>query len=169
MLKSQQEIVAQGMSYLQSVSHSNYTAILAPHFISSAGSHFRHIIDHYLAIIFGIENNLIDYDIRHRGGEIEVSPELAIEKLDYIALWLGKLTPIMLNKTIELSTEISVTDKKTLILQTSVARELVFAGSHAVHHYALIAQIALMQNASIPPSFGIAPATATFLRPHNLQ
>lgn len=167
MLSSQLEILSQGKLYLNTVSESDYTAIISPNFISSAGSHMRHIIDHYLAIISGSENGLIDYDVRLRGNKIELSPQLAIEKLNEIADKILNFSANELNKIIPLSSEVSVTNKNIQTVKTSIARELMFAGSHAVHHYAMIAQITFAQKASLPECFGIAPATATFLREQN--
>lgn len=164
MIVSQLEIIDQGLSYLESVSTEDYIDIVSPNFISSAGSHIRHIIDHYQAIISGFNGEVIDYDIRERGSQFELSPTLAIEKLHQIADWIKTLTEEKLNKHIMLSTEVSVTNKNIQNVLTSVARELVFAGSHAVHHYAMIAQISFAQNRLLPQSFGLAPATATFLR-----
>jgi hypothetical protein len=169
MITSQLEILAQGKSYLKTVSKTDYITIMSPNFISSAGSHMRHIIDHYLAIMSGIEQNLINYDTRLRGSQLENSPTLAIEMLTKIANWLQELSTNELNKTITLTTEVSVRSKNVQKVQTSVARELVFAGSHAVHHYAMIAQIANMQKTNLAQSFGLAPATATFFRETNKQ
>ncbi|TWX46548.1 hypothetical protein [Colwellia hornerae] len=169
MITSQLEIIEQGQLYLKTVSKKNYAEIILPNFISSAGTHMRHIIDHYLAIISGIENKMINYDLRVRGGQIELSPELAGVKLNEIANWIQSMSEDKLNKVITLATEVSVTNKNIQKVQTSIARELVFAGSHAVHHYAMIAQITFAQHsaaqtAELPQNFGFAPATATFLR-----
>lgn len=169
MIKSQLEIIEQGLSYLGSVSKGDYTDIVSPNFISSSGSHMRHIIDHYQAIICSVNSGLIDYDIRERGSKFELSPALAIEKLRQIATWIKTLTEDKMNKLIMLSTEVSLSNQNIQKVQTSVARELVFAGSHAVHHYAMIAQISFAQNLQLPQSFGLAPATATFLRHENKQ
>jgi hypothetical protein len=57
-----------------------------------------------------------------------------------------------------------VTNQNVQSVQTSIARELVFAGSHAVHHYAVIAQISFAQTKALPQTFGLAPATATYMR-----
>tara|TARA_R110001583_G_scaffold46761_14_gene146607 strand:+ start:13234 stop:13749 length:516 start_codon:yes stop_codon:yes gene_type:complete len=168
MLTSQLEIIQQGQDYLHSLVingvSENYREVISPLFISSAGAHMRHIIDHYLAIISGLNQGLIDYDVRHRGDKLELEPELAQAKLTQISHWLQSLATTDLNRTLVLSTEISVTQTKTQSVPTSLARELVFAGSHAVHHYAMIAQIAQQQKLALPASFGIAPATATHLR-----
>jgi hypothetical protein len=168
MITSQLEIIEQGQLYLDSVSKQDYIEIISPNFISSAGSHIRHIIDHYLAIMSGLKNEIINYDVRIRGGQLESSPNLAKEKLDDIATWIKSLEKDELDKMVTLSTEISVTNENIQKVQTSVARELIFAGSHAVHHYAMIAQISFAQKnalqTSLPHNFGLAPATATFLR-----
>jgi len=169
MITSQLEIIEQAQQYLKTVSTADYTAIISPNFVSSAGSHIRHVIDHYLAIISGIPNEIIDYDVRVRGGQIESSPQLALDKLDEIVVWIKNLSEDDLTKIVTLSTEISVIKKNIQQVKTSVLRELVFVGSHAVHHYAMIAQITFAQQdvkdkKELPQGFGLAPATVTFLR-----
>jgi uncharacterized damage-inducible protein DinB len=164
MLNSQLEILGQGQSYLKNVTAEHYTAIIKPNFISCAGAHMRHIIDHYLAIMAGVNSGLIDYDVRFRGVGPEQDRLLASVRLTEIALWIEQLTDEDLEATIWVSTEVCVSTKKVLRVQSSIARELVFAASHAVHHYAMIAQIAFAQKAPLPAIFGLAPATATFLR-----
>jgi uncharacterized damage-inducible protein DinB len=164
MHNSQLEILAQGQSYLKTVTSEHYTAVIKPNFISSAGAHMRHVIDHYLAIMAGVDSGLIDYDDRLRGAGPEQDRLLASEKLNKIARWIEQLTDDDLAAVTWLSTEVCASTKTVLRVQTSIARELVFATSHAVHHYAMIAQIAFAQKAPLPISFGLAPATATFLR-----
>ena len=164
MLSSHLEIIEQGKGYLDNVSKEDYTSIISPNFVSSAGSHIRHILDHYDAIILGLKNELIDYDKRERGSQVELSPELAIAKFNEIVHWLKSLTAETLNRQITLATEVSVTHKDIQKVLTTVARELIFASSHAVHHYAMIAQISFAQEKVLAQTFGLAPATATFNR-----
>ncbi len=164
MINSQLEVLTQGKNYLKTVSTHHYNEIIAPNFISSAGAHIRHIIDHYQAIISGSEHHHIDYDLRSRGGNIENDPAMAFNKLTEISTWLQQLTIENLTQQVTLSTEISVSSCHVETVNTTVARELVFAASHAVHHYAMIAQISLHQQQPLPQYFGIAPATATYLR-----
>jgi hypothetical protein len=169
MIMSQLGIIEQAQQYLNTVSKKNYAEIPSPNFMSSAGAHMRHIIDHYLAIISGVESKLINYDARVRGSKIESSPELAAEKLTEIAVWIKNLSQHDLSKIVTLSTEVSIANENVQKVQTTIVRELVFAGSHAVHHFAMIAQISLtqknsLQTTELPHNFGLAPATATFLR-----
>ncbi|MBU2923451.1 DinB family protein [Colwellia sp. 4_MG-2023] len=164
MIKSQLEIIEQAQSYLNQVSQEDYTAIISPNFISSAGSHIRHIIDHYLALMSGLHNNEIDYDKRGRGSSVELHPTLAIDKLNEISDWIKSLSERQLNTLLPLKTEVSMTSKNVQTVQTSIARELVFVGSHAVHHYAMIAQISFAQTKALPQTFGLAPATVSYMR-----
>ncbi|PHR83716.1 MAG: hypothetical protein COA59_10135 [Colwellia sp.] len=168
MLTSQLEIIKQGQDYLNILIYNNndstYRNVLSPLFISSAGAHMRHIIDHYLALIASLQSGKVDYDVRHRNSKVEQEPQLALDKLVQISNWLKSLTGTDLTRVLILYTEVSVTEKKVQSVPTSLARELVFSGSHAVHHYAMIAQMAQQQKMALPSSFGIAPATATYLR-----
>lgn len=173
MITSQLEILEQARLYLKGVTQEDYVEIISPNFISSAGSHIRHIIDHYQSVISGLENNIIDYDFRLRGNKVEENPKLALERFDEIAAWMENLTSSELNQNVTLSTEVSTSNKEIQVVQSSLARELIFVGSHAVHHYAMITQISFAQSdknnsaSKANVTFGIAPATATFLREKN--
>jgi len=164
MVSSQLEILRQAKDYLNTISTLQYNEVITPNFMSSAGAHIRHIIDHYQAIKVGVQKQFIDYDIRKRESDIEHTPLAALSKLAEISLWLQNLNSDALATTMTLSTEVSISSYQVETVNTTLARELVFAASHAVHHFAMIAQIALLQQQSLPPNFGLAPATATYLR-----
>ncbi|WP_022940666.1 hypothetical protein [Psychromonas hadalis] len=164
MIHSQINILKQAQSYLCSVTASQYNEIVKPLFISSAGAHIRHILDHYRAIITGLEAGLIDYDKRSRGGCVETDIDEALTLITQIEKFLLSLSPTQLQQTLQLSTEVCVERKQVEVVGTTLARELVFVGSHAIHHYAMIEQISKAQKLATPEQFGIAPATATFLR-----
>ncbi|KKN01689.1 hypothetical protein LCGC14_1125290 [marine sediment metagenome] len=164
MLNSQLEILAQGHAYLEGVTKEDYSQVVTPNFISSAGAHMRHIIDHYQSLMLGFSSQKVDYDCRLRGGDIESSPKAAINKIAEIASWIEQLSSDDFNTPLLLSSEVSIKSKNVQTVTTSLARELIFVGSHAVHHYAMISQITFAQKASFDQSFGLAPSTATFLR-----
>lgn len=164
MINSQLTILEQAQAYLKATTSSQYTQIIHPLFISSAGAHMRHILDHYRAIITGMDDGFIDYDKRSRGGDSELNPNSALAEIEQIKTFLLSLSKSQLKMAMQLSTEISVTEKQVEVVNTTLARELIFAGSHAIHHFAMIEQISKAQNKATPQQFGIAPATATFLR-----
>jgi hypothetical protein len=169
MLNSQLEILAQGRAYLEGVSKSNYSQVITPNFISSAGAHMRHIIDHYQALMVGFYEQKIDYDFRLRGSDIESCPNAALDKISEIESWLTALTDDDFNQSLLLSSEVSIKSKNVQIVSTSLARELLFVSSHAVHHYAMISQISFAQKTALDQNFGLAPSTATFLRENSKQ
>lgn len=67
-------------------------------------------------------------------------------------------------RVVRVKSEISLQKSASVTLESSLMRELVFVGSHTVHHYALIKVIANDQGLQVSSNFGIAPATASFLR-----
>lgn len=164
MIKSQINILAQAESYLRTVTADQYTQVVTPLFSSSAGQHIRHILDHYVAIITGLSTGLVDYDKRNRGGKVESNIQEAFALISEIDAFLLALTDKQLNSTIQLSTEVNIEYKQVELVNTTLARELAFAGGHAIHHFAMIEQIAKAQKLTTPSQFGIAPSTATFLR-----
>ncbi|PCI71541.1 MAG: hypothetical protein COB38_05485 [Gammaproteobacteria bacterium] len=168
MIQSQIEIIEQAIIFLQSVDGKDYSQVITPKFESSAGSHIRHIIDHYESIRNGFISGEVDYNIRSRGASVEKNPQLAIQKLTFLSNWISELTATDINRKITLTTEVSIIRKEIVSIESNIARELIFAGSHAIHHYAIISQIIKNQIKSdksyTPYNFGIAPATATFLR-----
>jgi len=164
MINSQINTLAQAKSYLSTVTSEQYKEVITPLFISSSGQHLRHILDHYVAIIEGLDIGLIDYDKRTRGGVIETDIAAASALILEIETFLLSLTDNQLQEKIQLSTEVCVVKKKVVVVNTTLARELVFVGSHAIHHFAMIDQISKAQQLVTPEQFGIAPATATFIR-----
>ena len=46
-LEGQLETVQQAKDFLLGLTAENYQAVIKPHFASSAGTHMRHILDHY--------------------------------------------------------------------------------------------------------------------------
>lgn len=164
MINSQIKILLQAKNYLRVVTSDQYREVVSPLFISSSGAHMRHILDHYLAIMDGLQSAMVDYDKRSRGGCIETDCEAALWLISKIESFLLSLTAMQLSSPIQLSTEVCVEEKQVEVVETTLARELIFAGSHAVHHFAMIDQISKTQKMTTPDKFGIAPATATFMR-----
>lgn len=164
MINSQINILAQAKSYLHAVTTEQYREVVTPLFISSAGQHIRHILDHYVSIMDAIHTGIVDYDKRTRGAPVETDIDVALTLLSEIEIFLLSLTPLQLQQKMRLSTEVSVDKKQVEVVDSSLIREIIFVGSHTIHHFAMIEQISKAQKLSTPAQFGIAPATATFMR-----
>lgn len=151
----------QGIHFLDSLSHSQYMDPPASG-QSPVGRHFRHIIDHFLAIKSALPQGIVNYDQRHRGTEVERNKRLAIETLQSLQRWLSEMDDSTLSQSVVVISDIGIGECCQVSVQSTVGRELMFACSHAIHHYALIKP--LTDNQCQPSDFGLAPATASFQR-----
>ncbi|WP_100643660.1 DinB family protein [Alteromonas facilis] len=163
MLQSQVEVVSQALEVLNELSSEEYQQVLTPHFSGSIGQHIRHIIDHYLALQTGSLSGVVDYNQRNRDSNIELSVAVAIEALQAIQRWLQTLSADVLAQSVTVSSEISVTQQVNQRCVSTLAREVMFVSSHAIHHYSLIAIIRSLQGKSVPDLFGYAPATVSYM------
>lgn len=124
---------------------------------SSVGDHFRHILDHYTALLEGWAGGRIDYENRRRDPAVSASPELARSRLlaqteALSALTAAAATPVLVRG-----------EPGDLDTGSTLARELNFVLSHTVHHLALVAFMVRAGGRETPPGFGVAPSTLRHL------
>ncbi|VAW70197.1 hypothetical protein MNBD_GAMMA09-2015 [hydrothermal vent metagenome] len=158
------EVLEQSESFLLSATPSNYRAITKPYFISSCGEHMRHILDHFTALMNDYDSGLINYDRRERGSQIETDIKLAKQQIDKIKTWIFSLSTENLEQPLFIKTEVSVSEKVTAHAGSCLGRELIFSATHAIHHFSIMSIAMQMQDVETDASFGIAPATQTFIR-----
>jgi hypothetical protein len=163
-LKGHLEIVQQAKQFLLSTSEQAYQAVLKPHFSGSAGAHMRHILDHYLAVKEGLISGNINYNKRNRHSQIEQNPQIALIMWQEIEHWLVGVCQLDANLSLQVVSESSMCETQNTETQSTLARELVFVSSHAVHHFSLLAIITSLQGLETEEHFGLAPATASYLR-----
>lgn len=166
------EVVEQGLRLLSSLTGEQYASVTPP-IKSSIAEHVRHILDMYFAIIRR-DGDTIDYDARRRGHTVERDKEQAHRELSEVRDWLARFDLGMENlgrhcerynnPRLNIKTEVALEDTASAIVPTTEMRELVFVGSHTVHHYALIKIITQLQGIETEENLGVAPATASFLR-----
>ncbi len=125
-------------------------------FSSSIGQHFRHCVEHYEEFFRAVEEGgTIDYERRPREVILEIDPEQAIRRLEWIR---GKLVSFPKNcRTLRVRD--TGIDGSCV---SSVSRELQFLVSHTVHHFALISAIATLSGIPVPENFGVAPSTLKY-------
>ncbi|MFT5880515.1 MAG: hypothetical protein ACI86X_001643 [Moritella sp.] len=161
------EGLEQGITLLTLMTNEQYCMRARPYVESSIGEHLRHVLDLYLALKRGSEKIIVDYDVRRRGALVESCRRTGLVELKQIKTWLLSLQPDHMNKTIIISTAVSVVNTLTTQIKTSLLRELVFVSSHAIHHYALMNVTAKLCDFQAPENMGLAPATLTALRNDN--
>lgn len=134
-------------------------AARAEAYAAHVGPHLRHVIEHYEALLARAPDELVDYDHRPHDRRVEGSPELAIRRFDGIAGTLAALDGREPGETVSVGFMIGVDGSEFCISGSTLARELLFVASHAVHHYAILRPIAEAAGIALPAPFGKAPET----------
>ena len=123
----------------------------------SIGAHVRHTVDHVAAVLEPATADVIDYDTRRRGTDIETRRDGAAAELRRLAHALQSSGPTF-DRRVELSAVIDPTGRRVRAGST-LERELVFALSHTIHHQAIVALLMADAGRTAPARFGLAPAT----------
>jgi hypothetical protein len=123
---------------------------------SSLGGHVRHITEFYLCLFQGLQNSQVDYDARQRNLLLETNNLFAIQTLEEI---VSQVERVAEDKIIHLKATYSA--NQSLLVQTTLYRELIYNLEHCIHHLATIriGVNALAKKYTIPQNFGVAPST----------
>lgn len=151
-------LLEEGVRLLGSLADTDYTR--AEPGVSAVGEHFRHIVNHYDALLSG--GSRIDYDTRERANRVASDRQLALAKLREL---IGRLAAVDFQPalTVERLLTSANGQLETVSMQTSPGRELDFLISHTTHHYAVIALILRARNFSVGPDFGMSRSTLRHL------
>jgi len=125
---------------------------------ASVGAHVRHILEFYICLLRENHDNVISYDERERNHRIETERGFALVAIDNIIL---KLNEIKSDQAIVLKSDFSPEGNDSMLLGTSLFRELGYCLEHSVHHEALIkiGIKSLQQEEILVKDFGVAPST----------
>lgn len=156
------EVLVQASCCLEMLDDDDYQASAKPYVSSSIGEHFRHWLDIFQAIYRA--GMVIDYNQRRRGHIVETSRSVALAEIADLTHWLVSLSEKELKKTVNIVTEVALSHTQVCFMSSTLEREIAFAALHANHHFAMVKVAATVMNKPINDDFGIAPATATFLR-----
>lgn len=121
------------------------------------GAHVRHVLDHYDALLRGVQTGVVDYDARARCPETETDAETALDRIAFARQALRALADQA--GELPLSVCLDCGTGGTRPAPSTLARELQFLVSHTVHHDALIAAAARALGVATAAGFGVAPST----------
>jgi hypothetical protein len=130
-----------------------------PRYAGLAGSHLRHVVEHYEALLFRAEIGAVNYDARPRDAELDVDPHLARARLLSVHDALGTCALIGLDVPLRVRGQGGPAGDLGFAVTSSLGRELVFLAGHTVHHFALLAGYCRQHGIPTPEGFGKAPAT----------
>ncbi|MEZ5307442.1 MAG: hypothetical protein R2684_09885 [Pyrinomonadaceae bacterium] len=125
--------------------------------ISSVGVHIRHNLDFGDALIYGLENGIVDYAARRRDPFTEGSREVALKRTEEL---IGKLRRMRERELGSIAVRSELIEGEHLI--STADREIEFVLSHTIHHYALIVERLRGKGIDLPRDFGVSHSTLRF-------
>lgn len=153
------EILEQGEILLKTISADAFRTRVPEVFNATIGGHYRHCLEHFEAV-FAEPAGIIDYDARKRDAALESDRLLALKRTRGLRralaafrdeAWWGRLTGVRC--------QLCHGRNGSPVVPTTMAREMMYAVMHAIHHFAMIAVMSRSLDFSLPEGFGVAPAT----------
>ena len=162
LLGSVEDILTQALTLLDSVDQVCYSKVAGPPHSASIGQHYRHVLDHFLCLAEGIRNGQIDYDRRSRERELETNLNAARERTRELLTLFVRLDSRALGARYTVLYSVGYSSDEAQQIDTTLAREVAFCVSHAIHHFAIIKLVCAHFDVSVPDVFGIAPSTLKY-------
>ena len=162
-VKAAQAVLNQGLDLLIKVDNAGYSQVARAPFRASVGQHYRHIVEHFQAVVWGIRSAEINYDARARNPRIESEVGYASIVTCEILRALNRLTHEDLDESCDVVASFGYGSNGPSRLQSNFGREVADCTAHAIHHYAIIRLICTELGVPIPDEFGFAPATLKHL------
>ena len=156
--------IDQGIDLLGEIGPVRYTQRIPACFNSAAGGHMRHVIEHYLSFLQGLEAGEVDYESRPRDPMIENDPGYAVGQMTAIKRRMEEFSRDNADRPLRVRVETAPDGEPAPWASSTALRELEFLLSHTVHHYALIAVVCGLAGYATPPAFGMAPSTLRYLK-----
>lgn len=137
-----------------------------PAYPGPVGSHLRHVIEHWEALVLSHDTGCVDYDARPRDALLAACPVLASRRLRALRQALQAWNADTLAAVVRVRGLCGLAGELPFVVDSSIGRELAFVASHAVHHFALLAPHCVASGIAIDADFGKAPATVAHERAH---
>ncbi len=166
LMSAVEDVLLQGCALLRSVSSEVYTRREDGPHGASLGAHYRHVLDHFLCLLEGLESGQIDYDQRRRSPEIENSAMEALFATEEIIQKFRNLNADILQRDCTVIYSVGYGDTDAQAVSSNVAREVMFCVGHSIHHYAILKLLAAGMAVKLPYEFGVAPSTLKHLEAH---
>ena len=159
LIESVVETLRQGEILLAEISDEHFTRKIPAAFNASIGGHYRHCLDHFRSLLDAAVAGDLNYDHRERGTLVENDRFAALNATrELIAGW-ENLNSLHLTRPLNVTCKTNCATSGSQSAPSTVAREIMYAVAHAVHHYALIGVIGGIMGLQLPPGFGVAPST----------
>ena len=162
LLKHQvRHLIQQKRKILGILNEEHYILKHPRYFNASIGQHYRHILDHFNALMNATTINSIsiaDYDTRKRDTTIEFSIQAANDSISSIESQVIRDYDKIHSKFVDATFMADAAGNKYSI-KSNFHRELSFCAHHAVHHLSLVNLMLTEMGYELPNSIGKAPST----------
>jgi hypothetical protein len=157
-----EEVLLQGKALLNEIDPELYAVKAGDPYGASIGGHYRHVLDHFLCLLEGMDSDAIDYDHRSRSRELESDINEARRVTDKLIQAFKSFAPHTWNWACAVVYTVGYGAEGPSVISSTLGRELAFCVSHSVHHYAIIRLLCAHLRVQVPMEFGIAPSTLKF-------
>ena len=164
-----EDVLQQGRTLLATVSGDAYTRRQGVPHGASLGAHYRHVLDHFVCLIEGIQNGEVNYDRRDRSPELENSVDAALFATEDLIEEFRALPNEIWQRECTVVYSIGYGDAEAQAVPSNLARELMFSVGHAIHHFAILRLLCASMSISLPYEFGVAPSTLKHLEAQAAQ
>ena len=164
LISAVEDVLLQGRLLLRAVNREVYGRKDGEN--GSIGAHYRHVLDHFLCLLEGIENGEVNYDHRRRSPELENSLEAALFATNDLMQRFRALPEDALERECAVIYSVGYGQESSTAVPSNGAREIAFCVGHAIHHYAILKLLCSGTSLALPYEFGVAPST---LKHHQAQ
>ena len=157
-----EDVLLQGSMLLNALTDEEFTQTEGTGSRSTVGSHYRHVLDHFVCLLEGIKTGEVNYDHRRRNPVLEKSVTAArVATEDLIREFRG-LTSETLRSNCFVMYTVGYGEDGIEKAPSNVAREVMFCVGHAIHHYAILKLLCTSLGVKLPYEFGVAPSTLKY-------
>jgi hypothetical protein len=157
------DVLQQGCTFLNCMDDEMYARPLGGAFAASLGTHYRHVLDHFLCLAAGIRTGHVGYDQRRRNPLMENSVTCARLATEGLIDELGSLSDEILQRECTVAYSVAYGEHEAQVVPSNLAREIMFCVGHAIHHYAILQLLCSGIGVTLPYEFGVAPSTLKHL------
>jgi len=147
-------LLEDGLDLIEALSDEDYGFLADEGIWSSPGAHTRHLLDYVDCLVVGLDARRVDYVARKRRLDVERSREAGLAALRDAIETLRRLVAFDERLVLEVRA-----DAGEDWCGSTLARELRFVASHAIHHHALIRLTLSRRGVEAPPEYGVSAST----------
>jgi hypothetical protein len=154
----------QGLDLLELLEAESYARPHPAVHDASIGGHYRHGLDHFVCVLRAAETGIVDYDGRDRDPRVEQHLDVARDSTRAVRAVLQRWDASVLEDAVGVRCSVSDCNPESPVTRSTLGRELAYAITHGIHHYAMIGVIARLEDRPVPAGFGVAPSTTLHRR-----